>query len=162
MKYEDRPDYGTLKALFWDLLTNNGLSIATEYMFDWYREEHEEVDKNNPPEIPQSNNVNLIDLTPPGKNTDIKQTNSQKNNQFTFTKTGDFNSPQKKASKHGSEISKKNIDRDFSESGSDSIASSDEEDSDRKKHHQSKKCNILLNQLKNQKQKRNQSHLLIY
>jgi hypothetical protein len=141
LKYEDRPDYGTLKALFWDLLTNNGLNIATEYMFDWYKEENEEVKKLNETEGGQSNNVNLIDLTPQGKNAETK---NSKKDQFTFTKTGDFNSPQKKASKHGSEISKKNLDRDFSESGSDSIASSDEDDSEKKKHHhQSKKCNKL-------------------
>jgi casein kinase 1 epsilon len=140
LKYEDRPDYGTLKALFWDLLTNNGLNISNEYMFDWYREENEEIEQNNQNDNQQVNNINLIDLTPPGKNVELKQTNSsQKKDQFTFTKTGDFNSPQKKNSKHGSEISKKNIDRDFSESGSESVASSDEEDSDRKKH-QSKKC----------------------
>jgi hypothetical protein len=133
-------------------------------MFDWYKEENEEIDKNNQPEVVQNNNVNLIDLTPQGKYTDnVKQNNSHKNDQFTFTKTGDFNNPQKKTSKNGSEISKKNIDRDFSESDSDKMASSDEDDSDRKKHnHQSKNSNLLLNKLTNQKQKRNQTHLLIY
>jgi hypothetical protein len=164
LKYEDRPDYGTLKALFWDLLTNNGLSISNEYMFDWYKEEHEEEEKNNQIESNKNNNINLIDLTPVGKE-EMKGNNaSVKKDQFTFTKTGDFNSPQKKNSKHGSQISKKNIDRDFSESGSESIASSDEEDSERKKpqQHQSKKCIFLLNQLKNLKERKNQNHLLIY
>jgi hypothetical protein len=65
LKYEDRPDYGTLKDLFWDLLTNSGLSMTTEYVFYWNKHENELEENNIQEEEKRNDNVmNVIDITP--------------------------------------------------------------------------------------------------
>jgi len=40
LKFEDRPDYSTLKSLFYDLLISQAnTSSTTEFIFDWFYEE---------------------------------------------------------------------------------------------------------------------------
>lgn len=40
LKFEDRPDYSTLKSLFYDLLISQpNVSSNTDFMFDWYYDE---------------------------------------------------------------------------------------------------------------------------
>ena len=45
LKFEDRPDYTALKALFYDILIREtDIPINNEYTFDWLEElEHKEV-----------------------------------------------------------------------------------------------------------------------
>jgi hypothetical protein len=145
LKYEDRPDYGTLKALFWDLLTNNGQSITTEHVFDWYNEEN--VQENNNQEETKKRNdgeANLIDITPSKRNSE--KLNSKKDQQFTFIKSNDFNSPNKNAklNKVPSEKSKKkSVEASFSESGSGSENSSDNSEKEDKRPKKAHDFNLL-------------------
>ena len=40
LKFEDRPDYSTLKSLFYDLLISQvNITNTTDFMFDWFYEE---------------------------------------------------------------------------------------------------------------------------
>jgi len=46
LKFEDRPDYNALKALFYDILIREtaDIPINNEFTFDWFEElEHKEV-----------------------------------------------------------------------------------------------------------------------
>ena len=113
MRYEDRPDYGTLKALLWDLLTNNG-NVNAIYMFDWYREEEDNEENNDKGKTPEGGEINLLDITP-GKN---NSTSSNKGH-LNVNKSEKNESPKKKG-KHSS----KKHDGSFSESGSESAGSS--------------------------------------
>jgi len=40
LKFEDRPDYSTLKSLFYDLLISQvNITNTTEFIFDWFYED---------------------------------------------------------------------------------------------------------------------------
>ena len=44
LKFEDRPDYTTLKTYFANLLTSK-MKIESEFVFDWFEEKKEEIKK---------------------------------------------------------------------------------------------------------------------
>ncbi len=49
LKFEDRPDYATLKSLFYDLIMQeeNSNMNYPEFTFDWYNDENNKEDKEN-------------------------------------------------------------------------------------------------------------------
>jgi hypothetical protein len=56
LKFEDRPDYSTLKSLFVDLLISRH-NLQTELTFDWFDEKVEEKKKEE--EVTKSNLLSL-------------------------------------------------------------------------------------------------------
>jgi hypothetical protein len=129
LKFEDRPDYSTLKSLFFDLLMQDH-TITTEFTFDWFLEPEEEKEMRDlikPQNLNATNeDNNLIDLTPMDASDSHRKSidKSKKDySQFNNTRTAEFNnlSPTKsnnepKSSSHSP--SAKNHTKSFSESGS--------------------------------------------
>ena len=69
LKYEDRPDYTTLKSLFYDLLLQqiNVNSFNPEFTFDWFEEKDGETRKDEEQivtNIHNSSNMLTADASP--------------------------------------------------------------------------------------------------
>jgi hypothetical protein len=184
LKFEDRPDYSTLKSLFFDLLMQD-YSINTEFVFDWFLEPEEEKEERDRHNMKTKNAFNanqlnaseeqnnIIDLTPMDigsesnrKTPEPKSPRKGDYNQYNNTKTAEFNnSPQKNTvhqeAKTGTLHSiPKHRTRSFSESGS-----SDDSDLDdtlrMKAEDEVKKSKISINPLANSYDKRDESRFNI-
>ena len=152
LKYEDRPDYGTLKALFYDLVTNNSLNLNHEYLFDWLKTEEEEESKHK--EELSSPTKNRFDDTPNRGSSKVKPKDSHKKivktnsinsasrDLLSQNKTNDFatNFRSERLSRLGTEKSKeKKNDKSFSDSVSESEDSFEEDIVDKVKNDIQKK-----------------------
>ena len=143
LKFEDRPDYSTLKSLFFDLLMQD-YTINTEFIFDWFMEPEEEKEEREKMRHKPHFNINdggdesnIIDLTPMDGTITKKNTLTEKPkkefytpqyNQYANTKTAEFNNSPNKSNdaKSGTLLSvPKRRTQSFSESGS-SDSSGDE------------------------------------
>lgn len=55
LKFEDRPDYSTLKSLFYELLIGQvDISSTTQFVFDWFYDETPFSENNNDEENTQN------------------------------------------------------------------------------------------------------------
>ncbi len=158
LKYEDRPDYGTLKALFYDLVTNNSLNLNHEYLFDWFKTEEEEISKEKE-DLTTPTKQNKFDDSAKRRQSRIKNKesvkkivktnsiNSASRDLLSQNKTNDFatNFRSERLSRLGTEKSKeKKKDRSFSESVSESEDSFEEEILDKVKNDNQKKSIKIL------------------